>query len=400
MIDARERHSVSPRRGRAFFIGLILVLLPATLACTGLVSHIRPASERQVSISRLPTFTRTPLPPLTVATAASLAETVSLGTQPTELMVIPSAVTPAQVSTAFETPTPSPPTAAPAEVSKSVPTDIQLSDANGKPVSPSPSSSPESQLSAAIPTATEAIVVAVFTPTESPTPKHTPAATATEPPLATNTPTATATEPLPTSTPTASPTATAPPEGWLFSGVRLSTQEYEGDMLLYGDVINNTGSTQELAYITGAFYDDQGQVINDEGMFDYWPIEVVPPGGRVPFELTVIGIESIANFDLRVEAMPIGDMPHQEFELLEVSQIDEEDRYCVTGKIRNLGEALNDYLAIIAVLYDAQDNVINFSDYYNYSPKNLVGDQMQDFEICADPLHQEVARHELRPLGF
>jgi uncharacterized protein YgiM (DUF1202 family) len=207
---------------------------------------------------------------------------------------------------------------------------------------------------------------------------------------------------VPTGAPTVGPTATsiATAPGWAFASVRASTDQDEGILLLYGDMINDTGASQEVALLTGTFYDTQGQVIADEdNTFDYWPIEIVPPGGRVPFELAVEGIPNAANFNLRVEAEASSQMPRQDFNFLNVDQWDEEDVYCLTGELQNPEGQLQEYLLIVAILYDSQDNVINFGDYYAANPGDIVGDQSLDFEVCIDSPAEDVARYELRAWG-
>lgn len=170
-------------------------------------------------------------------------------------------------------------------------------------------------------------------------------------------------------------------------------------MQLYGNFINNTGTSQELFFITGTFYDAQGQVIADEeSTYDYWSVPVIPPGGRAPFELTVEGIQSAANFDLRVEAEPSNENPRQDFEFSDLYEDPGGGFYCVGGTIRNPGDRLQDYLLIVVVLYDNQERVIYFSDYYA-DPEYATGDEPQDFEVCVDTLNQEVARHELQAWG-
>ena len=168
---------------------------------------------------------------------------------------------------------------------------------------------------------------------------------------------------MPASTPTPAPQ----PAGWSFANVRVYTGEIEAGLLLYGNLINNTGSAQELFFITGTFYDAQGQAIADEeSTYDYWPVEFIPPGARVPFELTVDGIQSTNNFDLRVDAEPSGEAPRQDFEFSDLYQETMEYGYCVGGTLRNPGGQLEDYLVIVAVLYDNQDQVVSFGEYYPY----------------------------------
>ncbi len=189
--------------------------------------------------------------------------------------------------------------------------------------------------------------------------------------------------------------------GWSLAGVQVYTDKYEGGLLLYSDLINNTESPQTLALITGTFYDDQGQVIaGEDSIYDYWPpVDTVPPGGRVPFELTVDDIQGAAKSSLRVEAESSSESPRQDFEFSDLNQWNEEDIYCVEGMLQNPGGELQDYLVIAAVLYDDQDRIVNFGDYYEPYPIDVVGGQPLDFEICVAPPNQGVARYELRAWG-
>lgn len=170
-------------------------------------------------------------------------------------------------------------------------------------------------------------------------------------------------------------------------------------MLLFGDLINNTGFSQELFDIVGQFYDVNGQVVADESStYGYWPIFVIPADGRMPFELTVEGIRDAANYDLRVDSEPSGEVPRQDFEFFDLYELNEDYGYCVGGRIRNPGGALEDDMVVVAVLYDAQDTIVGFGEYYPYF-EELVGDQTEEFEICADTYSQQVARYELRAWG-
>jgi hypothetical protein len=242
--------------------------------------------------------------------------------------------------------------------------------------------------------------VSVANPAQNSVDTPIPTATATETAIPTSTPSPTATEIPATATPIPTPTATPLPAGWVFSGVQVSPRQSGGSPLLYGDVINNTGSPQELFLITGDFYNDQGQAIPNVFTVDYWPIDTIPQGGRVPFELTVVGLQSVANFELSVEAASSEETPNQNFEFLDVNQSSEDGGYCLSGRLQNLGSELKYYVSIATVLFDDQNNVINFSDHYIHSPTNLVTGQTTDFKVCAESFSQNVARHELRAWGL
>ena len=205
--------------------------------------------------------------------------------------------------------------------------------------------------------------------------------------------------PVPTGSSAAQPIAT-PVSGssdWDFTGVRLYPNQYEDSLVLYGNVVNNTGSLQELLSITGTFYDAQGQVVaGPDSTHAYWPGYVVPAGSSLPFELFVNGTHSIARFDLIAEAEPSSENPRQDFEFAEVGQGNDQGAYCLKGELRVRGDKPEDYLIIAAVLYDGQGNVVNFGDYSEFG----VDDDEVDFEICINPPNQEVARYELRAWGL
>jgi hypothetical protein len=216
-------------------------------------------------------------------------------------------------------------------------------------------------------------------------------------PTSTSTPT-----PVDVFSPTSTLVAATPeimlPQGWGFSGVRVSTDPDEGDILLHGDVVNNTGVSQALNFISSTFFDAQGQAIPNITTIDYWPIEAIPPGGRVPFELRAPGLQSTSNFDLNVEAGPSSTTPYQDFNFSDINQFIELDDYCIEGKLQKSGSSLGNYLVIVIVLYDPQDNVINFGDYYVSEFQSLANPTV-DFQICVSPLGQEVTRYELRAWG-
>jgi hypothetical protein len=234
-----------------------------------------------------------------------------------------------------------------------------------------------------------------------PPPSDTPLPTETSLPAATETPvpTATATEtPLPTDTPT--PTATPTSQAWVFNGVRTHLNPFDDGLVMYGNLTNNTGATQELKSILGTFYDPQNQIIAgpDSGSA-YWPGYTVAPGGTMPFELAITSINEATNFDLNVEAEPSDETPRQDFEFSDIEQEVEEDSYCVAGELRNSGDELEDYLSVALVLYDSQENVISFSYYEELDPDWIEDDDTLEFELCADLLDQAVAHHNLEAWG-
>ncbi len=172
-------------------------------------------------------------------------------------------------------------------------------------------------------------------------------------------------------------------------------------MLLYGELINETDTPQEILAITGTFYDGQGQVVaGEEQSFEYIPVEVLPPGARTPFELIVDGAQAAVSYELRAQFEPSDAQVSQNFEFSDLDQwIDELEAYRIEGTIRNVGAPLTDYLTILAVLYDSQGNVLNFGEYLEPYPRSLTTDATASFDFVIDPPHEGTVRYELIAFG-
>jgi hypothetical protein len=66
-------------------------------------------------------------------------------------------------------------------------------------------------------------------------------------------------------------------------------------------LINETGASQKLRLVTGNFFDGQGQKLAGQAnTVEFWPVEIVPPGGQVPFELAVDNLQAAADYKLWV----------------------------------------------------------------------------------------------------
>jgi hypothetical protein len=200
-------------------------------------------------------------------------------------------------------------------------------------------------------------------------------------------------------TPTTASPVVAASGGWSFLGVKSAYDPDWESLFVRGEALNDTGASQRLSKIIGTFYDAAGQVVAGGDETDsYWPIYLVPAGGWVPFEITLYDIREVADFDLQVVTQATDQSVRQDFEFLELESSNDGSDDCVMGKLRNPGSRLESYLVIAAVLYDDQDDVINF-DSGTWYPQEVVGDETLDFEVCVDPLGQDVARYEVRAWG-
>ncbi|NJN95213.1 MAG: hypothetical protein HC875_14470 [Anaerolineales bacterium] len=327
---------------------LILSLALITLACGFLDNTARPAAG-PLRIARLPTLTPTPA-----------VQPVSQ----TPIEEIPAA--PVSVESAAPLPAVTP-TAVPMESVE------PAAVAEVEPAQPAPevSAAPVEETSPAEPTA----VPSASNPTSN-------------------------TVPVQNSEPVNNVLSPQPGSALTFANVRLVNDPVEGGVLLYGDVINQSDSPQELQRVTGTFVDAQGQMIADEdNTTDYAPVQIIPTRGQVPFELSVQDIQAAADFDLRAEAQPSSSVPRQDFELTTTSQVSDEFGLCFEGTVRNPGANLAEYAVVAVVLYDAQNNVISFGDTY-LEPETLASGQTAAFELCADSFSQPISSYKLQAWGL
>ncbi len=205
-----------------------------------------------------------------------------------------------------------------------------------------------------------------------------------------------------TATPTATATATAttpPAADLVFAGTRGYFDQTENAYRVVGEIVNTTAVYQQMLAVTGSFYGDQDQLVADDAdVLDYLPQAVIPPNGRVPFEILVPDLAGAARFDLVADAVE-SLTPIREFTPTNLTQVVEFDRYCVRGTVQNSGDRLDESLVVVVVLYDAQASVVNYGDFAPSSPFSIFGTRVLNFQVCVSPPNDNVARYEVRVLG-
>jgi hypothetical protein len=339
-------------------LAVLMVLMLATLASGFIVLR----STRQVGriATRTPWPTFTPLAisapqvlALAPADAGSAAAPAAAALDPAPALALPTA-----------TPTPWP-TFTPAPVS-AVGSDL-TAPASGAPPAAAPTS-----------TAT------------SPPP---PTAAATSPPLA---PTPTSPPPPPPSPPAVDSSLAAEP-GWSFVGTRVETQPTRKLLLVFGELVNNTGASQQLSQVTASFYDAQGQLlVADKSTTGLWPTRLIPQGARVPFALTIYDVTDVADFDLAVDAQAIDTSARQDFEFLGVTEGYKGTQYCLVGALTNPGGETANSVVVAAILYDDQGSVLRFG---TDNAAGLAAGQSVDFEVCLKSPPENTASYDLRAWG-
>ncbi len=170
---------------------------------------------------------------------------------------------------------------------------------------------------------------------------------------------------------------------------------------MVGELINSTGFPQTEVVMTGTFFNARNEIIGGEiDTLSYIPIETIPAGAYVPFELIVESPEAVYRFDLSAISEAGDNPPRNDFQFLEVTQWhDDSNLYCLGGQIKNPDSALEDELLILAVIYNDRRQVVSFGEYSVSNPETVIAAQTASFELCIDPQGQNIPYHNLSALG-
>jgi hypothetical protein len=184
----------------------------------------------------------------------------------------------------------------------------------------------------------------------------------------------------------------------MFEGVRIQPDQSLGGLTVYGEALNNSGVPQRILGLQAALYDSQGQSLNLEVIDDYWPIETVPPEGRMPFELTMIGPSQADRVELQISTEPGSESLRAGLGISDLEGQESNEEFCVWGQIRGPEPPLAEYAMVAVVLYDDDDRVINWG--IGYRPaESFEGQESVQIGACAEHFFNAVARYELRAWG-
>ena len=104
---------------------------------------------------------------------------------------------------------------------------------------------------------------------------------------------------------------------------------------------------------------------------------------------------------LSVNAGPSNKVARQDFKFANLKPSITAGTYCFAGQIQEKDgeQPSSSPLTIVLVLYDKQDNVINFDNKQWPVLQSLSSDVTTDFELCADSFKENVARFDLQAWG-
>jgi hypothetical protein len=173
----------------------------------------------------------------------------------------------------------------------------------------------------------------------------------TSPPVAT-TPKPVVTQPTETQAlPTDTPTPSVPPLEI------LSHNSYTdgGWFHIIGEVKNNTDYPMEYVKIVATLYDDNNKVVGTD--FTYTILDIIPPGGKAPFETGTNKWEDTTNYKLQAEGRK-GSLPRQDLVIRNHESYIDGNWLHVQGEVENTGTSDAEYVKLVITLYDISGNVV------------------------------------------
>jgi len=345
-------------------IGAVVMVTLPLIVGVGLISML--VINRNSQTDALPTLVNTQAPVPTVAEAlVSFTPTVEAPIAPAASPAVSTTSTPANLATeiALSTATLPPPASA----------TLAPTSTGGNAATATPTTTP---------------------PTTNSGGTVTPSATATA--NITPTPTLNAA----TVTPTATATSTPPGAGIVVGSTSWYFDSELNLVQVVGEVTNNTDVQQLIESVDGVFYSAPGVVISEANITGFYPQEVIPVGGTVPFYFELEGVTSLHSSTVTVTTDISPFVTRTDLVLQEPSEQINSDGYrCFEGRVRNNGERLQNELVIIASVYDEQNKLVNF-EYQAFSGGaafEVLGDRTRSYSVCVRPPH--TGRADVRVYG-
>jgi hypothetical protein len=125
---------------------------------------------------------------------------------------------------------------------------------------------------------------------------------------------------------------------------------------LPGEVRNTGGANCEFVRVVAAFYDAEGTVVAVAPTVALK--DVVPAGGKAPFELSAAGVPEFDRYELWVEGTPTGKEPYAGFEIDVGREYEAHGAYHLVGRVVNTGDRAYESVRVLATFYDAEGRVV------------------------------------------
>jgi hypothetical protein len=174
---------------------------------------------------------------------------------------------------------------------------------------------------------------------------------------------------------------TALPRDTVLLGL-VSNNDFTDDfntLTLVGEVRNDSNLDVGQTDITVTFYDAAGIVIgvaHGETLFD-----IIPPGDKSPFHITLTHPPGFASYSLRVIARPV--LPRQSAQLAVIELKRFEDAagfFHIKGIIENVGNSVAGRTKVTAIIYGRDGGIINVGFTY-VNPSTLAPGEQATYDV-------------------
>jgi hypothetical protein len=145
-------------------------------------------------------------------------------------------------------------------------------------------------------------------------------------------------------------------------------------LTVVGEVRNDSNVDAGQAEVTITFYDSAGTAI---GMAQGQTIlEVIPPGEKSPYHITLTQPAGLASYSLRAVARPVSSKRQAQLAIVEARRFEDEAGFFhVKGVVENAGSTISKRTKVAAVLYGRDNGVINVGFTYVDPPTLRPGER-------------------------
>jgi hypothetical protein len=159
--------------------------------------------------------------------------------------------------------------------------------------------------------------------------------------------------------PTVAPesTAASTPGGELAGLEILGHQSYiRGQWFhIVGEVRNNANTPMGSVEVAATLYDNSGRVTGTGSTFTL--LDVIPPGGKAPFDIGTDEWPGTADYKLQVQGQP-DHLPRQDLVILSHDHYVDGGWFHVRGEVKNTGTTPAVFVRLIVTLHDAAGDVV------------------------------------------
>ena len=169
-------------------------------------------------------------------------------------------------------------------------------------------------------------------------------------------------------TPSHTPTATAvsvcrsaaqrPPAdvGWIVENMCLYLSSADTSWIVFGELTNNTGGDLSFVGVEVTFFSGNGVAIAQD--FNWIDAETMPDGATLPFAVLIDSIDAPAQIGFEMSGDVAGRRPRQDLGWDWLERVSGSNTVFLSGQVTNAGPALDEYAEVIATFTDQNGAVV------------------------------------------